>query len=98
MEAWYRLFEVLYQNGITDTLCAAYRPILTAVWNIWLHLTPEERKNPRMKEAFDYERTARRQLRQAHAVTPGNIWAALVCAVSVQKYLDRCRRRAEKRK
>ena len=31
-------------------------------------------------------------------VLGGNVWAALVCAVSVQKYLDRCRRRAEKRK
>lgn len=98
VEAWYRLFEVLYQNGITDTLCAAYRPIFTALWGTWFQLTPEQRRSPRMQEAFDYERTARRQLRQAHAVTPGNIWAALVCAVSVQKYLDRCRRRAEKRK
>ena len=44
VEAWYRLFDVLYQNGIRDALCAAYRPILTAVWDIWLHLTPEERK------------------------------------------------------
>lgn len=59
VEAWYRLFDVLYQNGIRDALCAAYRPILTAVWDIWLHLTPEERKSPRMKEAFAYERTAR---------------------------------------
>ena len=98
VEAWYRLFDVLYQNGITDTLCAAYRPIFTALWGTWFQLTPEQRRSPRMQEAFDYERTARRQLRQAHAVTPGNIWAALVCAVSVQKYLDRCRRRAEKRK
>ena len=49
VEAWYRLFDVLYQNGIRDALCAAYRPILTAVWDIWLHLTPEERKSPRMK-------------------------------------------------
>ena len=89
---------MLYQNGITDTLCAAYRPIFTALWGTWFQLTPEQRRSPRMREAFDYERTARRQLRQAHAVTPGNIWAALVCAVSVQKYLDRCRRRAEKRK
>ena len=46
VEAWYRLFDVLYQNGIRDALCAAYRPILTAVWDIWLHLTPEERKSP----------------------------------------------------
>lgn len=46
VEAWYRLFDVLYQNGIRDALCAAYRPILTAVWDIWLHLTPEERKAP----------------------------------------------------
>ena len=30
VEAWYRLFDVLYQNGIRDALCAAYRPILTA--------------------------------------------------------------------
>ena len=98
VEAWYRLFEVLYQNGITDILCAAYRPIFTALWGTWFQLTPKERKSDRMKEAFGYVRTARRQLRQAHAVTPGNVWAALVCAVSVQKYLDRCRRRAEKRK
>ena len=41
LEAWYRLFDVLYQNGIRDALCAAYRPIFTAVCDIWLHLTPD---------------------------------------------------------
>ena len=98
VEAWYRLFEVLQQNGITDTLCAAYRPILTAVWDIWLHLTPEERRSPRMQEAFGYERTARRALLQAHGVTPGSLRAAVVCAVSARRYLDLCRSRAAKRK
>ena len=97
VEAWYRLFEVLYQNGITDTLCAAYRPILTALWNIWLHLTPEERKSPRMKEAFAYERTARHRLMQARGVTLKNLWAAVVCAASACSYLDLCRKRAERR-
>ena len=98
VEAWYQLFHVLDENGITDTLCAAYRPILTAVWDIWLHLTPEERKSPRMKEAFGYERTARRRLWQAHGVTPGNVWAALVCAASACRYLDLRRSQAAKRK
>ena len=97
VEAWYRLFEVLYQNGITDTLCAAYRPILTALWNVWLHLTPEERKSPRMQEAFDYERTARRQLLQAHGVTPGSVWAAVLSAASAMRYLELRRSRAAKR-
>lgn len=80
VEAWYRLFDVLYQNDIRDALCAAYRPILTAVWDIWLHLTPEERKSPRMKEAFAYERTARHRLMQARGVTQkicGRQWSAL---------------------
>ena len=97
VEAWYRLFDVLYQNGIRDALCAAYRPILTAVWDIWLHLTPEERKSPRMKEAFAYERTARHRLMQARGVTLKNLWAAVVCAASACSYLDLCRKRAEKR-
>ena len=97
VEAWYRLFDVLYQNGIRDTLCAAYRPILTAVWDIWLHLTPEERKSTRMKEAFGYEHTARHRLVQAHGVTLKNLWAAAVCAASARSYLDLCRKRAAKR-
>ncbi len=97
VEAWYRLFDVLYQNGIRDALCAAYRPILTAVWDIWLHLTPEERKSPRMKEAFAYERTARHRLMQARGVTLKNLWAAVVCAASACSYLDLCRKRAERR-
>ena len=87
VEAWYRLFDVLYQNGIRDALCAAYRPILTAVWDIWLHLTPEERKSPRMKEAFAYERTARHRMMQAHGVTLKNLWAAVVCAASAENDL-----------
>lgn len=97
VEAWYRLFEVLYRNGITDTLCAAYRPILTALWSIWLHLTPQERKSPRMQEAFGYERTARRQLLQAHGVTPGNVWAAALSAASAMHYLALRRSQAAKR-
>lgn len=97
VEAWYRLFDVLYQNGIRDALCAAYRPILTAVWDIWLHLTPEEHKSPRMKEAFAYERTARHRLMQARGVTLKNLWAAVVCAASACSYLDLCRKRAERR-
>ena len=97
VEAWYRLFDVLYQNGIRDALCAAYRPILTAVWDIWLHLTPEERKSPRMKEAFAYERTARHRLMQARGVTLKNLWAAVICAASACSYLDLCRKRAERR-
>ena len=88
---------LLYQNGIRDALCAAYRPILTAVWDIWLHLTPEERKSPRMKEAFAYERTARHRLMQARGVTLKNLWAAVVCAASACSYLDLCRKRAERR-
>lgn len=97
VEAWYRLFDVLYQNGIRDALCAAYRPILTAVWDIWLHLTPEERKSPRMKEAFAYERTTRHRLMQARGVTLKNLWAAVICAASACSYLDLCRKRAERR-
>ena len=97
VEAWYRLFDVLYQNGIRDALCAAYRPILTAVWDIWLHLTPEERRSLRMKEAFAYERTARHRLMQARGVTLKNLWAAVVCAASACSYLDLCRKRAERR-
>lgn len=97
VEAWYRLFDVLYQNGIRDALCAAYRPILTAVWDIWLHLTPEERRSLRMKEAFAYERTARHRLMQARGVTLKNLWAAVICAASACSYLDLCRKRAERR-
>ena len=97
VEAWYRLFDVLYQNGIRDALCAAYRPIMTAVCEIRLHLTPEERKSPRMKEAFAYERTARHRLMQARGVTLKNLWAAVVCAASACSYLDLCRKRAERR-
>ena len=72
VEAWYRLFDVLY-------------------------LTPEERKSPRMKEAFAYERTARHRLMQARGVTLKNLWAAVVCAASACSYLNLCRKRAERR-
>lgn len=97
VEAWYRLFEVLYRHGVTDTLCAAYRPILTALWGTWFQLTPEERRSARMQEAKGYERTARHQLLQAHAVTPGNLWAAACAAASPLRYLNLCRARAAKR-
>ena len=69
----------------------------SAYLNFIGRLTPEERKSPRMKEAFAYERTARHRLMQARGVTLKNLWAAVVCAASACSYLDLCRKRAERR-
>lgn len=92
VEACYEMFRVMYEQH-ADTLCAAYRTVLTALVDIWLHLTPAERRSPRMKECIGYERDAWHKLRQAHGMTPQAVWDTLVYSVSPSRYLASRRRR-----
>ena len=64
VEACYQMFLGMYRHN-AETLCEAYRTVLTALVDIWWHLTPEERRSPRMKECMGYERDARHKLWQA---------------------------------
>ena len=93
VEADYELFECLLRNQGRETLCIAYRMILTGLIDIWLHLTPEERRTSRMQQCIGYKRNAWRCLRQAHGVTLSAVWDTLVYSVSPQTYLVHRRKR-----
>ena len=96
VEACYQMFLAMYEQE-ADTLCLAYRTVLTGLVDIWLHLPPAERKSSRMKECIGYERDAWHKLRQAHGITPRTVWDTLVYTVSPPRYLASRRRRLAKK-
>ena len=96
VEACYQMFLVMYEQK-ADTLCLAYRMVLTGLVDIWLHLTPAERKSPRMKECIGCERDAWRKLKQAHGITPRAVWDTLVYTVSPPRYAAARHRRLAKK-
>ena len=69
VEANYTVFECARRHGVTGSLCELYWVLLHSLIDVSWHLTAEERRSPRMKEARDYERTARRELLQARGLT-----------------------------
>lgn len=69
VEANYIVFECARRHGITGSLCELYWVLLHSLIDVGMHLTAEERRSARMQEAQEYERRARRVLRQEHAVT-----------------------------
>ena len=97
VEACYRMFLAMYEHH-AETLCEAYRTILTGLVDIWWHLTPEERKSPRMKECIGYERDARHKLFRAHGVTLQAISDTILYTRSPSEYLARRRERLAERK
>ena len=69
VEANYTVFECARRHGVTGSLCELYWVLLHSLIDVSWHLTAEDRRTPRMKQARDYERTARRELLQAHGLT-----------------------------
>ena len=95
VEACYQMFLGMYRHN-AETLCEAYRTVLTALVDIWWHLTPEERRSPRMKECMGYERDARHKLWQARAITLRGISDTIRYTKSPAKYLELRRERQAK--
>ena len=95
VEACYQMFLGMYRHN-AETLCEAYRTVLTALVDIWWHLTPEERRSPRMKECMGYERDARHKLWQARAITLRGISDTIRYTRSPAKYLELRRERQAK--
>ena len=97
VEACYEMFCVM-ERYKADTLCSAYRTIVTSLADIWLHLTPQERRSPRMKECIGYKREAWKKLKQARGITPRSLWDMLRYTINSRKYLAARRKRLEEQK
>ena len=97
VEACYEMFRVMEQYN-ADTLCSAYRTIVTSLADIWLHLTPQERHSPRMKECIGYKREAWKKLKQARGITPRSLWDMLRYTINSRKYLAARRKRLAEQK
>ena len=69
VEANYTVFECARRYGVTGSLCELYWVLLHSLLDVAVNLTAAERRSNRMHEARDYERQARRALRQEHAIT-----------------------------
>ena len=97
VEACYQMFLGMYRHN-AETLCEAYRTVLTALVDIWWHLTPEERRSPRMKECIGYKREAWKKLKQARGITPRSLWDMLRYTINSRKYLAARRKRLAEQK
>ena len=65
-----------------------YWVLLHSLIDVGSHLTAQERKTPRMQQAREYERRARRALRQEHAVTPQALGNTLCFILSQDRYFE----------
>lgn len=74
-------------HGLTDMLCVYYWLMVKYYLENWRLITPEERKSEAAQRALACRRTAWKQLKQAHAATPGNIFLAAVHRVCPPLYL-----------
>ena len=63
--------------------------LLHSLIDVGTHLTAQERKTPRMQQAREYERRARRALRQEHAITLRALGNTLCFILSQDRYFDR---------
>ena len=88
-EANYIVFECARRHGATDSLCELYWVLLHSLIDVGMHLTMAERRSPRMKEVREYERCARRALRQEHAVTLRAVGNTLCFICSQDRYFAR---------
>ena len=89
VEANYTVFECVRRHGITGSLCELYWVLLHSLIDVGMHLTAEERRSARMKQAREYERCARRALRQEHAVTLRALGNTLCFIISQDWYFAR---------
>ena len=88
VEANYIVFECARRHGVTGSLCELYWVLLHSLIDVGSHLTAQERKTPRMQQAREYERCARRALRQEHAVTPQALGNTLSFILSQDRYFE----------
>ena len=88
VEANYIVFECARRHGVTGSLCELYWILLHSLIDVGSHLTAEERKSPRMREAQTYERRARKALRQEHAVTLRALGSTLCFIISQDWYFE----------
>ena len=88
VEANYIVFECARRHGVTGSLCELYWVLLHSLIDVGSHLTAQERKTPRMQQAREYERRARRALRQEHAVTPQALGNTLCFILSQDRYFE----------
>ena len=88
VEANYIVFECARRHGVTGSLCELYWVLLHSLIDVSAHLTAEERKSPRMQQARGYERTARRQLLQAHGLTLRALGHTLSFIRSQDRYFE----------
>ena len=89
VEANYTVFECARRHGVTGSLCELYWVLLHSLIDVSWHLTAEDRRTPRMKQARDYERTARRELLQAHGLTLRALGNTLCFILSQDWYFNR---------
>ena len=89
VEANYTVFECARRHGITGSLCELYWVLLHSLIDVGMHLTAEERRSARMQQAREYERRARRALRQEHAVTLRALDNTLCFIISEDWYFAR---------
>ncbi|PDX61940.1 hypothetical protein CGS49_03510 [Faecalibacterium langellae] len=89
VEANYTVFECARRHGVTGSLCELYWVLLHSLIDVGTHLTAQERKTPRMQQAREYERRARRALRQEHAITLRALGNTLCFILSQDRYFDR---------
>ena len=89
VEANYTVFECARRHGVTGSLCELYWVLLHSLIDVGTHLTAQERKTPRMQQAREYERQARRALRQEHAITLRALGNTLCFILSQDRYFDR---------
>ena len=87
VEANYTVFECVRRHGITGSLCELYWALLHSLIDVGMHLTAEELR--RMQQAREYERCARRALRQEHAITLRALGNTLCFIISQDWYFAR---------
>ncbi len=88
VEANYTVFECARRNGVTGSLCELYWVLLHSLLDVAVHLTAEERRSPRMQQAREYERRARRALKQEHAVSLRALGNTLSFILSQNRYFE----------
>ena len=89
VEANYMVFDSARRYGVTGSLCELYWVLLHSLLDVAVNLTAAERRSNRMHEARDYERQARRALRQEHAITLRALGNTLCFILSQDWYFNR---------
>lgn len=87
VSANYASFCNARDHGLTDVMCIYYWLMVKYYLENWRLITPEERRSEAAQRALACRRTAWKQLKQAHAATPKNVFLAVVHRVCPPLYL-----------